>query len=116
MPWYSDSQVTQVARDLYEENATMAESMGIQAPGWTDLSEEARAQWLGKAHELLSSKTPLDISKPLKTREGLSVENVRLDDDGLRIVAFVPAWDCDATFGIDGRDCNDEHPADLVYA
>ncbi|MFL5193208.1 MAG: hypothetical protein ACJ8CG_09305, partial [Microvirga sp.] len=95
---------------------TMAEAWGIEAPGWTNLSEGARARWLAKAHEWLSSKTPLDISKPLKTREGLPVENVRLDDDGLRIVAFVPAWRCDATFGIDGRDCDDENPADLVYA
>jgi hypothetical protein len=116
MPWFSDSQVMQVARDLQEADATMAEAMGIQPPGWTDLSDQTRAQWIGKANEWLSAKTPLDISKPLKTREGLPVENVRLDDDGLRIVAFVPAWSCNATFGIDGRDCDEDHPADLVYA
>jgi len=115
-PWYTPAQVLIAAQDLYEENRSMADAVDLDYPQWERLSDASRVKWIQRASEHLSKKTPLDITKPLQLRAGLSVENVRLSDDGLNIIARVPAWQVDASFGIDGRSGDEDHPADLVYA
>jgi hypothetical protein len=113
--WFTDAQVLQVAQDLLENDRTMADAMDM-TPGkpWGDLSQDQQQPWLDRATACLAEIVPIDLSRPLRMRDGTPVENVRLSEDGLMIVAFVAAWSTHATWPRDGM-LDVEHPSDLVF-
>src|ERR1700754_896525 len=108
--WFTDAQVLQVAQDLLEQDRTMADAMDT-TPGkpWGDLSQEGQQAWLDRATAHLAKIVPLDLSRPLRLRDGTPVSNVRLSEDGLLIVARVAAWGSDATWSLDGS-TGEDHP------
>jgi hypothetical protein len=113
MTWFNEKQVMIVARDLHEADQTLA--MGMETKAWGELSEPARQAWVDRARTRLAAINPIDITKPLKLRDGTAVGNVRLSEDGLQIVATIPSWATDATWPLDGL-LEEQHPSDLVYA
>jgi len=115
--WFTENMVDQVARDLHENDRTMADAMDI-SPGksWGELSGESQKHWLDQARARLAAMVPIDITRPLKMRDGTPVTDVRLSDDGLQIVVAVPAWNSsNASWPITGQ-WDEPDPRDLVYA
>lgn len=113
--WFTEKQVEIVARDMQEGDRTMADAMDAPVPpAWGNLSEESQKLWLKRARERLAAITPLDITKPLKLRDGTSIQNVRLSEDGLQIFAEVPAWDTVASWPLSGTYDEPCH-MDMVY-
>ena len=112
--WFTDAQVQQVARDLQEMDRTMADAMDMPSKAWGDLSQDRQQAWLDRAAARLAEIVPLDLSRPLKLRDGTPVTDIRLSDDGLSIVALVAAWRTEASWPRDGM-LEEEHPSDLIY-
>jgi hypothetical protein len=115
--WFTDAQVQQVAQDLLEQDRTMADAMDM-TPGkpWGELSQEGQQAWLDRATAQLSKIVLLDLSRPIRLRDGTPALNARLSEDGLSIIARVEAWRTDASWPLDGSTGDKEFPEDLVYA
>jgi hypothetical protein len=101
--------------DLQEMDATMADAMDMPSKRWGDLSEDQRHHWMERSIADLSRIVPIDLSRPLRLRDGTPVTEVRLSEDGLSIIAHVAAWRTDAIWPRDGM-LAEEHPSDLIYA
>jgi hypothetical protein len=117
--WFTDAQVQQVARDLQDLDATMADAMDYESFKWDELSDETKQQFVSKAVAYLSKMAPLDLSRPIRLRDGMPVYDVKLSEDGLHVLARVIAWGqagTQASWRRDGRSGDDDHPSDLVYA
>lgn len=114
--WFTEAQALQVAKDLQEMDRTMGDAMDY-GPGtaWGDLSHESQQRWLARAEAELGAIVPLDLARPLRLRDGTPVQNARLSDDGLCVIADVAAWGRGASWPRNGMH-DEEHPADLVYA
>jgi hypothetical protein len=80
-----------------------------------DLSQEGQQPWLDRATAQLASIVPLDLSRPLRLRDGAPASNARLSEDGLSIIAHVATWRSDASWPLDGS-TGEDHPSDLAYA
>jgi hypothetical protein len=106
--------VQQVARDLQEMDRTMADAMDT-SKAWGELSQERQQTWADRATADLAKIVPIDVSRPLRMRDGTPVADVRLSEDGLNVIAHVALWGSDATWPRDGI-LEEEHPTDLVYA
>lgn len=113
--WFTDEQIRKVARDLQEMDRTMADAMDYPSKAWGDLSPEHQQNWLARAEAELAQIVPLDISRPLRVRDGTPVSGARLGDDGLTIIADVVAWRSSASWPRNGI-VDEPSPSDLVYA
>ena len=117
MFWYNERQALIVAEDLLDGDAAMADAMDVRAYSWSELGADTQKRYLEQARSLLSAQTPLDLSRPLKMRDGVLVTNARLSDDGIMIYVDIPAWRSTASWSIDGRSSEDgEDPMELIYA
>jgi hypothetical protein len=117
--WFTEEQVQKVARDLQENDRTMADAMDMPSVGWKELSEAQQRRWVNLARVDLAILEPLDITRPIRLRDGMPVYDVKLSEDGLNILARVIAWGQEGTqasWGRDGRSGEADHPTDLVYA
>jgi hypothetical protein len=121
--WFTEEQVQKVAHDLREMDITMADAMDMldaQLPSWDELGDEARNYWATRATAELSKVVPLDLTKPIRLRDGMPVYDIKLSEDGLGILARVIAWGQEGTQAFwqrDGRSGGGEdYPTDLVYA
>lgn len=116
--WFTEEQVQQVAKDIYEFNADNVEAatdMVVQR--WGEVSQDVQQRWLDRARAQLAAVVPLDLSRPLRLRDGTPVTGARLSDDGLCIIADVAAWGSSASWPRSGA--VDDDPSDqnaLVYA
>ena len=115
--WFTEEQVKVVGKGLYDFDASAAEAaMDIVTVHWEGLSQEVQKKWFDRARAQLATVVPLDLSRPLRLRDGTPVTGARLSDDGLQIIADVPSWGSTAAWPRSGRYDGDEHPTDLIYA
>ena len=75
MFWYNERQALIVAEDLLDGDAAMADAMDVRAYSWSELGADTQTRYLEQARSLLSAQTPLDLSRPLKMRDGVLVTN-----------------------------------------
>lgn len=111
--WFTEEQVQKVARDLQENDRTMADAMDMPSIGWEELSEAQQRGWVNLARVDLATLEPLDITRPLQLRDGTLVHDVKLSADGLCIIARVWVWGpqpVQASWGRDGRSGEEDHP------
>ncbi|MFC5358188.1 hypothetical protein [Azospirillum himalayense] len=125
MAWYTQDQLEQRAKDLHEIDRTMVDAIGDFQPGptWENLPEECRQKWRLKAAEHLDAVSPLDLTRPLRTRAGEPIISAKLSDDGMAIIATVmfagadtattASWPINGLYA-EGREGEDS--IDLVYS
>jgi hypothetical protein len=117
-PWYTDAMVDKVARDMHEDDAEIADACDVTPIEWKDLDDAGRARWTARAIERLMNMTPLDLTRPLRMRCGVTVEDAQASPDGLSVIVRVPAWGTKSSWPIDGKVTGTDGPEDqdLVYA
>ena len=101
--WFTEQHIETRARELQDADATMADAMDMKTYPWDQLTDKAQQSFRDKARAELAGMTPIDITRPLRMRDGTPVENPRLSDNGMSIVVDIPAWGYSASWCIDGK-------------
>ena len=116
MAWYTETQLEQATRDLYDHEAAEAEACDMgDWPSFDARGPETRDAFRVRAQARLGAMTPIDLTRDLKLRNGAKVYGAKVSEDGFYVIAEfdgIPSrWQIDGRITY-GRTDN----ADLIYA